>query len=59
EEYHRKRDMYRNLVKQGKEYPEFEQELYGIYDSIARTLGLMTFLLHDPLKDFRWKSDIL
>ena len=34
----------------------FEQELYGMYDSIARTLGLMTFLLHDPLKDFRWNE---
>jgi len=45
EEYHWKRDIYRNLAKQGEGDPEFEQELYGMYDSIARTLGLMTFLL--------------
>ncbi|MDY6964806.1 MAG: hypothetical protein SVM80_02380 [Halobacteriota archaeon] len=53
EEYHSKRDIYRNLVKQGEEDPELGQELYKMYDSIASTLGLMTYLLYDPLENLK------
>lgn len=53
EEYQRNLDTYLKLVKQGEEHPKLQQELYKMYDTIAGTLGLMTFLLYDPLENLK------